>query len=232
MQVTANEYTSSGRTVPVEVFAPPAGAKTPTVLIIHGSSGLGPKYRPDIESFALALKGAGLSAVLPHYFAAAGVKSELTSDTEGLQLIGVHYATWRTACRDALAFVAADPRFDPSRLGVVGFSLGGHYALDLAMAPPAGTAVKAVVEFFAPTTVPPLPPLWSAMPPLQVHHGKADTRIPLSETHHLQTQLAQAGKKPDVDFWVKTYDGQGHGFTGDALTQSRDATVRFLASTL
>lgn len=41
--------------------------------------------------------------MLPHYFASAKLKA----DTDGLPLIGVHFETWKTACRDALTFMPA-----------------------------------------------------------------------------------------------------------------------------
>jgi carboxymethylenebutenolidase len=183
-------------------------------------------------SFGEALKAAGLAAVLPHYFASAGVASELESDEQGLLLMLRHYCTWRTACADALAFVAAEARFDASRIGLVGFSLGGHYALDAAMTPPPGTSVKAVVEFFAPTRNPALAGPWARMPPLLVHHGTADTTVFPADTTHLESELKRAGKNRDVDFWVKEYPGQGHSFKGEALAASLAATVAFLAARL
>ena len=232
MTTTPRGYTSNGRTVPVELFAPSSSAKLPAVLVFHGSSGLGEKYRPDIVSFGEALKDAGMAAVLPHYFAAANVPSELQSDEQGLQLARTHYATWRTACADALTFVAADARFDPSRIGLLGFSLGGHYALDLALAPPPGAAIKAVVEFFAPTRNPPLGGPWARMPPLLVHHGADDALVFPAETTHLASELTRAGKSRDVDYWITNYAGQGHGFKGEALASSLAATVTFLAPRL
>jgi dienelactone hydrolase len=232
MSTMTSGYMSNGETVPVEIFARPGSAKLAPVLVFHGSSGLGPKYRPDIVSFGEALSAAGFAAVLPHYFASAGVRSELASDAQGLELMLSHYHTWRTACADALSFVAADPRFDASRLGLLGFSLGGHYALDAAMTPPAGAAVKAVVEFFAPTRNPPLAGRLTRMPPLLVHYGTADTIVFPEDTTHLESELTRAGKRRDVDFWVKDYPGQGHGFKGEALASSLAATVAFLAARL
>ena len=232
MTLTTAGYTSNGQTVPVEIFAPPSTAKLPAVLVFHGSSGLGPKYRPDIVAFGEALKAAGLAAVLPHYFASAEVPSELESDEQGLLLMLRHFGTWRTACDDALAFVAGDARFDPSRIGLVGFSLGGHYALNAAMTPPPGASVKAVVEFFAPTRNPALAGPWARMPPLLVHHGTADTTVYPADTVHLESELKRAGKHRDVDYWVTEYPGQTHRFTAAALKAALAATVTFLTARL
>ena len=144
--MTSESYSSNGRSVPVDVFQPAKGGTHPGVLIVHGSAGLGAKYRADIESFAQALADKGIAATLPHYFVSARMKA----DDDGLPLIGVHYHTWKEACGEALQFMAGDPRFDAARLGVIGFSLGAHFALSLGLEPPPGTSLKCVVDFFGP----------------------------------------------------------------------------------
>lgn len=221
-------YSSNGQSVPVDVFEPAKSGKHPAVLIVHGSAGLGATYRADIESFGKALADNGFAACLPHYFVSALMKA----DADGLPLIGVHYQTWRKACGDALQFVARDARFDPARLGVIGFSLGAHFSLSLGMDPPAGTFLKCVVDFFGPTRRPPLEPHWSKLPPVLIHHGTADSLVPMSESEFLVAQLESSKKKKDRDYFVEWYKDQGHGFTGDALARSRKATVEFVEKTL
>ena len=158
--------------------------------------------------------------------------SRLKADANGLPLIGVHYAAWKKACEDALVAIAHDARFDRARVGVLGFSLGAHYALSVAMDPPAGTSVKCVVDFFGPTLSPPLAGDWSKMPPLLVHHGRDDGLVEPKHTDHLKAQLESARKTNGKDFHIELYDRQGHGFTGDALTKSRRSTVDFFVKHL
>ena len=118
MAIPSASYRSGTETVPADVFLPDGLAgPVPGVLVIHGSSGLAAHYKADMISFTEALSKNGIGAVLPHYFVAA----KLRADTDGLPLIGQHYETWKTACKDALDFIAADARFDRSRLGVLGF---------------------------------------------------------------------------------------------------------------
>ena len=224
------DYNSGTEKVPVDVFLPKGSAGAPVrgVLVIHGSSGLADEYKADMVSFAEALSKKGIGAVLPHYFAAAKLKD----DANGLPLIGVHYETWKTACQDGLRFMAGDSRFDASHLGVLGFSLGGHYALDLAMAPPSGTAVTCVVDFCGPTEKPRLSGDWRRMPPLLMHHGQGDELVPPRNSEHVKKQLEGVRKKDPEHFHLEIYPGQGHVFTGDALTKSRDATVAFFVKQL
>jgi dienelactone hydrolase len=227
MPVSNESYRSSGQSVPIDVFRPAAGTH-PAVLIIHGSSGLGAQFRPDIESFARALEDNGIAAALPHYFVAARMKA----DDDGLLLIDEHYETWKKACADALELIAGDARFDAARLGVLGFSLGAHYAVGLAMDPPAGTRVKGVVDFFGPTQRPPLAAHWATLPLIQIHHGKDDRRVSPSESTFLIEELDRVGKTLDRDYFVNWYAHEGHGFKEPALTTSRDATVKFMTTTL
>jgi dienelactone hydrolase len=229
MATHSERYASGTEKVPTDVFLPDgAGPPVRGVLVIHGSSGLAPHYKADMVSFAEALSKKGIGAVLPHYFAAA----RLEDDADGLPLIGVHYETWKTACQDGLRFMTGDSRFDASHLGVLGFSLGGHYALGLAMAPPRGTAVTCVVDFFGPTLGPPLAGDWRRMPPLLIHHGLDDGLVTPQHSKHVKSELEGVGKKDPADFHLETYEHQGHGFTGDALAKSRDATVAFFVKQL
>jgi dienelactone hydrolase len=128
--------------------------------------------------------------------------------------------------------MARDKRFDSSHLGIIGFSLGGHLALSLAMAPPAGTAVRCVVDFFGPAQKPPLEDKYSNLPPLLILHGTKDQLVPPEESQYLIKQLEAAGKKKDRDFFFNSYEGEGHGFKGPKLTESRDATVQFIGKML
>ena len=78
MPCSLESYQSGGEAVPVEVFVPSAIGPVPSVLIVHGSAGLGALYKADIVSFADALSARGIGAVLPHYFVAAKLKGSLT----------------------------------------------------------------------------------------------------------------------------------------------------------
>ena len=225
---TTEHYHSSGQSVPLGIYQPTSGTSHPAVLIVHGSSGLGPAYRADIESFGHALAAAGIAATLPQYFVAANMKA----DEDGLTKIGPNYQTWKNACSDALEFMVRDPRFDSTRLGVLGFSLGAHFALSLGMDPPAGASVKAVVDFFGPIRHPPLAQDWSKLPPVSIHHGTKDQLVDINESEYLVAELDAARKQPDRDYFVNWYPNEGHGFKGAALGKSRDATVAFMSSML
>ena len=227
MAMTNESFSSGGQPVPLEVFLPAASGKHPAVLILHGSSGPLPPYRADIVSFAEALVAAGIAATMPHYLESTQTDPGKVDVTK---LILEKRPTWRQACSDALTLMANDARFDATRLGILGFSLGGNLALSLAMDPPAGTNLKCVVDFFGPTQL--LENHWSKMPPVLICHGAKDPLVNLSVSLDLVVELEKAGKKKDRDYIFKKYEDEGHGFKDPALTKSRDATVKFIKKTL
>jgi len=228
MAVKSEKFLSGTQQVQVDVFLPAAAGKYPAVLVLHGSFGLLPEYRADIVSFPEALVAKGIAAVMPHY-----LESTNTSPGMGvLALIPASLPSWRKACADALTFMAKDPRFDVAHFGVLGFSLGGHLALSLAMDPPAGTALRCVVDFFGPTRQAPLEPHWAKMPPALIFHGTKDPLVPMADSEYLVEQLKGVGKKKDQDYFFEPVPGEGHGFKGAALVKSRDRSVEFLKKAL
>ena len=221
------EYFSSGtRPVSIEVFLPTTKGRHPAALILHGTFGLLPQYRADIVAFAEALAGKGTVAMLPHYFDCTGTAAGLDAGAA----IPQHLAEWKAACGDALSFARGHASVDPGRLAVIGFSLGGHLALDLAMAPSLGTGLKCVVDFFAPTLAPKLLGDRSLLPPVLIHHGTDDPIVPIQESLSLITDLRAAGKVEGLGYRFEKYPGQGHGFTGADLAGSRATTVEFVSA--
>ena len=214
-------YTSGGKPVTMELFLPASEEAVPLVLVLHGSFGLLPQYRPDIVSFATALKERGIAAALPHYL-------DVTGTTPGQGVLGEIAARsdqWHDACSDALETLASDDQFNATSMGVLGFSLGGYLALRVAMAPPAPAVVRGAVDFFGPVRM--LEVDWSALPRLLILHGDADPLVNPAESSWLAAGLVKAGLSSPADFELVTYPGEGHGFKGAALADSRERTCSF-----
>jgi dienelactone hydrolase len=228
MPSITERFTSGGRTIAADVFLPAAGGRRPATLILHGTFGLLPAYRDDILSFAAALADKGIVAVLPHYFDRTGT----SAGDAAAGAIAEHLSEWKDTCADALIFMRGHARVDASRLSVIGFSLGGHLALSLAMAPHPGAVLKCVVDFFGPTRLPPLGGDRSLLPPLLIHHGDADSIVPIADSIALVTDLRAAGKVEGIGYRFVTYPGAGHKFEGKDLDASRRDTVAFVAETV
>lgn len=227
MTASVETIASAGKSLAVDMFEPATAAgPAPLVLILHGSFGMLPQYRGDILSFAEALAEKGIGAAIPHYL-------DSTDTAPGVAVfdeIDAKSPVWRSACADVLAALAADARFDSGRIGLLGFSLGGFLALSLAMDPPAAVRPRGVVDFFGPTDR--LDPHWSRLPQTSIFHGDKDPLVPVSHSDRVAAGLASVGRRKDTDFFYEVYPGQGHGFDGAVLTDSRDRTVEFFATIL
>lgn len=227
MTATPESVSSGGTALTLDMFVPAAAAgPVPLVLVLHGSFGMLPQYRGDILSFAETLAEKGIAAAIPHYLDSTGTAPGVAVFGE----IDSKHQRWRAACADVLIALAADTRFDSTRIGLLGFSLGGYLALSLAMDPPAPAAIRAVADFFGPTDR--LDTHWSRLPPALIFHGDLDPLVPVSHSDRVAAGLTTAGRKQDSDFFYKVYPGQKHGFDGSALTDSRDRTVEFFATVL
>jgi len=228
MTIVPENFSTGAAMAPVEVFVPDATPACRAVLVLHGSAGLGREYHGDIASFAEALVAKQIAAAIPHYF----VPNPPRPGEDPIASIATHYAAWKGTCIDALTFMGRDPRFDPARLAVIGFSLGGHFALTLGLAARPGVTLKCIVDFFGPTLAPPLQGRFDQMPPVQIHHGSADTTVYPRESEALIAELKKAGKREGKDFVFTPYPGQTHRFDSAALAAARAATVEFIDSRL
>lgn len=224
MAPIVESFISGGRSIAVETFLPPAQGRHPATLILHGTSGLVPPFRSDIVAFADALVSLGHVAVLPHYLERTGT----APGSDALAATSTQLEVYKAACRDALLFTRTHVHVDAGRLGLLGFSLGGHLGLDLAMSPPVGIRLKCVVNFFAPTRAPLLHGDRALLPPVLIQHGTADTVVPIEDSVSLVADLRAAGKVEGLGYRFIRYPGEGHGFTGAALDASRRAAASFV----
>ncbi len=117
----------------------------------------------------------------------------------------------------ALRFLRGRPGREARRVGVVGFCLGGQYAL---MAACLLRGLDACVSFYGMLRAEPRPPRkpWCPLElvpelrcPLLALFGADDPLIPLADVRELERALGRAGK----DFEVEVYPGAGHAFLND-----------------
>ncbi|EJL87940.1 dienelactone hydrolase-like enzyme [Herbaspirillum sp. CF444] len=107
---------------PIEIFGyltmptVPVSGKIPVVIIAHGSAGVQSK---DTGFWAPYFNKLGFASFVVDSFAPRGVTS--TVDDQSL----VSNAADTADAFQALKFIAADPRFDAGRIGIIGFSRGG-----------------------------------------------------------------------------------------------------------
>ena len=211
---------SHGTAIQAEAFGPAGTPNGAAIVIAHGSDGMKEPWAAMIREYASELAGKGFTALVPRYFNKTGTDAGPKVFSE----LPAHLHSWTEAVGDAVTHAKTLPGISPLRVGLLGFSLGGHICLRLR-----GSA-KALVEFFAPE-LRELGGLGSAGArglQIQIHHGLADMLVPFSNAQRVIAVLKPEGTVPEVF----SYEGAGHGFAGadpNNATARRSAKVRTLA---
>lgn len=217
---TTTTFTSGGKTISAELFRPDT-SNGGTVVIAYGSDGLvnnshGP-WATMIREYAADLAADGFSAIIPDYFQRTStIAGEIDFLKEGAQQIWLHRDAWQSTIEDALNHALTLLDADASRIGLLGFSLGGHLCLRVR------AKAKVLVEFFA--------PLLDGMGPgaprsfAQIHHGTADQLVRFEEN---ATRIEQYLRATGASTELFGYEGAGHGFAGaDAVDRNARALSR------
>ena len=213
----------SGR-VRVQAFlARPRGrGPFPGLLVIQEWWGL----NPHIQDVAGRFARQGYVALAPDLYSRQGHR--VTKDpAEAGRLMG--NLSPKDALADlgaALRFLQAQPGTDRRRIGVVGFCMGGTYALLL---PCVRKGIRAAVPFYGQVPDPDEPLRGLACPVLYIY-GTQDQWISMPDVDRLRAALARFGKAGEVI----TYDGP-HAFFNNTRKDTyraeyaRDAWRRTLA---
>jgi carboxymethylenebutenolidase len=210
-------FVSGGKSIAVEEFSPREKGKLPTLLLLHGSDGLA-KRGDDYRTACRAIARRGYVVLLVHYFDRSGT-TYATRDE-----IDKHFFAWVGVIHDALGWAAKLPHTDATRIGLVGYSLGGYLSLSSsALAFKKEHRAAVIVEYFGG-----LPKLLGfaakALPPVLILHGRKDTIVPVKEAMELEERLRAAG----VPYEIKIYEGQGHGFDEKNGQDAMERGFRFL----
>jgi carboxymethylenebutenolidase len=198
-----------------------APTKHPAMVLIHEWWGLNPWAKEKAQ--ALAADGYVTLAVDLYRGRSTDKRDEAHELSRGLP----HDRALRDlhAAIDALA---KRPDVDPNRIGVIGWCMGGGYAVELAGSDP---RIKATVVYYGalPTDVK------SLKAPLLGNFGADDKGIPAGDVRTFAAALNAQGTPADV----KIYPGAGHAFaSGDAASHAEAAkdaderTKKFLEKTL
>ncbi|MBO0764184.1 MAG: dienelactone hydrolase family protein [Hyphomicrobiaceae bacterium] len=181
-------------------------ARLPTVVLIHGSGGIG----RNAHDWVQVLNGMGFATFLVDSFSARG----LVSVSANQALLGRLVQTY-DAYR-ALELIAKHPRVDPARIAAMGFSRGGQAILYASMKRfqgmhgPANAEFAAYIPFYANCATSYIDDENLADRPIRLFHGSDDDYVPVAPCRAYVERLRKAGK----DVMLTEYAGAYHVFDG------------------
>ena len=192
--------------------------RLPAIVILHEWWGL----NDHIQEIARRFAGEGFVALAPDLYSRIGAAA--TKDpAEAAKRMDL--LSSQAVLRDlnaATTFLKVQPFIDPLRLGVVGFCMGGTFALTQAGH---NSDLKAAVAFYG--KVPPVETLDYLLCPVLYHYGAKDGWVTKQEVDRLAQGLRQFGK-PGA---VHVYPEAGHAFFNDTRPDAYHAESAALAWT-
>ncbi len=212
----------------------------PAVVIVQEAFGVNDHIRDVCRRFAAE----GYVALAPELYHRQGrglvfAYDDLVNARVALRnLENDHIATDVVA---SLAALRAMPEVAPSRVGIVGYCMGGYVAFLAACR----TDVRSTVVYYGGGIVNPRPGfrLTPVLPeadgiasPLLGLFGADDTSVPVTDVDAIRARLTALGKPHDL----VVYEGAGHGFSCDPRSSyhpeaAKDAwsrTMRWLSDTM
>jgi dienelactone hydrolase len=162
-----------------ELYLPKsASGPMPAMVVVHGSGGMMMESGQHVRDWAMLFQRWGVAALVIDGFLPRGV-SETYSNQDRLPY-------WYDVADGlaALKLLAADPRFDRNRIGIIGFSRGGRVAVDTALESLRramirdGARYALHIAFYAPGTGQ-LRDRATDRSPMLWLHGEADNYVPV-----------------------------------------------------
>jgi carboxymethylenebutenolidase len=199
---------------------PADGAPHGGVVVIQEWWGIDEHMRDVTRRFAAE----GFVALAPDLY-----RGRVTSDVEEARRLkeSLPEADGAADVLAALDHLRAQPQVEPKRLGVVGFCMGGSFALDAAVS---ARDLAAVVPFYPGRVAEFVDRVEQIDAPVLAIFGAVDPAIPPDVVARFREALERAGKAAEV----RVYEGADHAFLNDTSWRhhpeaARDAWARTVA---
>ena len=176
---------------------PGSSGKHPAIIVIQEWWGLNDWIRQQSDRFA----GQGIVALAVDLY-----RGKVTADpTEAHELMrGLPEDRALADLQAGVRYLRSRKDVDASRIAVIGWCMGGGYALQLATVEP--TLAGAVVNYGHLVTDPKT--IGSIRPPILGNFGGFDRGIPADDVRAFDAALKSSGQSSDI----KIYEGAGHAF--------------------
>lgn len=201
----AMSFPSGSETVPGYIAAPDDAVKKPAIVVIQEWWGVNDFVRQKVDDFARQ----GYVALAPDLYRG---KTATDPDTAHQLMRGLPEDRAMRDLKATVTYLASRADVDPTRIGAVGWCMGGGYSLSLALAEP--TLAGAVIYYGRLVTD--NAAIRGLKVPLLGNFAGEDKGIPVESVKEFERKAKAAGKK--VDF--KIYPGAGHAFASSKDPQT------------
>jgi carboxymethylenebutenolidase len=225
------EYQSDGANITAFLARPSGPGPYPTILVLQEWWGL----NNHIKDIAMRLARERYVTLAPDLYSRQGNKVTTDANEAGSLMGNLKDDLALKDLRAAVAYLKHQPQVNPAKLGVIGFCMGGTYALLSAEDIP---DIKASVPFYGQIVYDrpggPIDQVDRLGCPLMYIYGDADGWITNGDVDRLEAALQQHGKNGQVI----RYEGAPHAFFNDTRPDSYrpveahdawDRTLKFLA---
>jgi carboxymethylenebutenolidase len=190
-------YKSGSDTVSGYLALPEGGGQHPAIIVIHEWWGLNDWVKEQAQKYA----GQGYVALAVDLYRG---KVAATPDDAHILMRGLADDRGLRDLEAAFAYLSSRPDVDASRIGAVGWCMGGGWSIKLAEDQPKLAAC--VVNYGALPSDPAI--IAKIHAPVLGNFGADDQGIPASDVRAFEAAMKAAGKPADI----KIYDGAGHAF--------------------
>lgn len=217
-QLVAQDVTFAGKAGQLKacVAHKGGGAPRPAVIVVQEWWGLD----DHIRDVARRLADEGYFAVAPDLYSRLGHQVTKDPNVAGELMSKLAPADGVDDLLSTVAWIKKQKEADGARIGVIGFCMGGSYAMAL---PCVSKDIKAAAPFYG--EVPGDDQLRNLNCPVFYAHGENDGWITRADVDRLAAALKKFNKRGEV----KIYKGCSHGFFNDtrkdvyAAGEARDA---------
>jgi dienelactone hydrolase len=182
----------------------PGNDRLPVVILLHTSGGIG----STVTDWEADLHAMGVATFIIDSFTARGIVNTIYDQTQ-LGRLATIFDAYR-----ALELLASNPRIDPARIAVMGFSRGAQSALYASvkrfqrMYGPSNLEFAAYIAFSPDCTTTYHSDTEVSNRPIRIFHGTADDSNPVAASRAYVERLKAKGK----DVQLTEYDGAAHHF--------------------
>lgn len=188
-----------GETLTGYLARPKTGEAAPGVIVIQEWWGL----NEHIKDVTRRLAREGFVALAPDLYHGVVVSEP---DEARKLVMELDMAAAIEEIRNAIDYLQAQNFVSGTKVGVVGFCMGGRLSLQTARAEP---DLGAVVAFYGSPLTP--EEVTDVTAPVLGLYGSEDGGIPVSSVRAMEDALKQAG----IDTEIQVYEGAGHAFFND-----------------